>query len=862
MIGETLSHYEIVEKIGAGGMGEVYRARDPRLGREVAIKVLPSSLSQNVDRLARFEKEARTTGTLNHPNVLAIYDVGSDGGVPFLVTELLTGETLRERIDGGSLTRRKALEFAAQIADGLAAAHGKNIIHRDLKPDNVFITRDGHVKILDFGLAKLTEPDPTDSISTESPTEGLTAAGMVVGTPGYMSPEQLHGGSVDLRSDIFSFGIMLYEMISGQRPFVGATTAEVAASIMRDDPVPLSGEHRDVSPTLDRLVRQCLEKSPDDRFESAHDLAHTLRAVSDSGEISVTAPVQPYKRPVLWPALTAIVVVIIAAGGWWLLDLRPSPEIPEVKHIAVLPFEAVGDDLENRYLAAGLAATVADGLTIMERETRGAAWVLPPDPGVTLAEARNEHNATIGVRGVLDRGVDRVRLDLEVLDARSGSTLVRRTLDENARNLAGLQKEPVLTVWQMLGFEATPAALESLDELSTNTMIACRAYLSGRGRLQMATDEQDLLAAAASLEQAIGEDPNHVPSRVALARTFGRLLQATGDQQWLERAVNQAERAGALDDDAAEPYMALGEVYSAAGQTEASLDAYRRAAARAGIAAPYIELGSAATDAGEFDTAERALQTAINLRPDFADSHLTLGYLYFNTNQLDATANQFRHATRAAPENVGARVNLGAVLALQGRTGEAIRAFEDALVIEPTARAYSNLGTLYFEDGRFGDAAEMFEKGIELEGDDIPADQYYLLANLASALYWSGERGGARTSYLRAIELAESFLEDGSSGNQTVLADLAGYYGMVGQPERGLELLEAFSLQEIHDPYMMGAVAESFEDLSERDRAVEWLGTALANGLPVDWVESRPSFNSLREDERYRELAKNLSDRG
>ena len=386
MIGETLSHYEIVEKIGAGGMGEVYRARDPRLGREVAIKVLPSSLSQNVDRLARFEKEARTTGTLNHPNVLAIYDVGSDGGVPFLVTELLTGETLRERIDGGSLTRRKALEFAAQIADGLAAAHGKNIIHRDLKPDNVFITRDGHVKILDFGLAKLTEPDPTDSISTESPTEGLTAAGMVVGTPGYMSPEQLHGGSVDLRSDIFSFGIMLYEMISGQRPFVGATTAEVAASIMRDDPVPLSGEHRDVSPTLDRLVRQCLEKSPDDRFESAHDLAHTLRAVSDSGEISVTAPVQPYKRPVLWPALTAIVVVIIAAGGWWLLDLRPSPEIPEVKHIAVLPFEAVGDDSENRYLAAGLAATVADGLTIMERETRGAAWVLPPDPGVTLAD--------------------------------------------------------------------------------------------------------------------------------------------------------------------------------------------------------------------------------------------------------------------------------------------------------------------------------------------------------------------------------------------------------------------------------------------------------------------------------------------
>jgi serine/threonine-protein kinase len=463
---------------------------------------------------------------------------------------------------------------------------------------------------------------------------------------------------------------------------------------------------------------------------------------------------------------------------------------------------------------------------------------------------------------MLDRGVDRVRLDLEVVDARSGSTLVRRTLDEDARNLAGLQKEPVLTVWQMLGFEATPSALESLDEHSTNTMIACRAYLSGRGRLQMATDEQDLLAAASSLEQAIGEDPNHVPSRVALARAFGRLFETTGDQQWLERAVTQAERAGALDDDAAEPYMALGEVYSAAGNTEASLDAYRRAAARAGIAAPYIELGSAATEAGEFDTAERALQTAINLRPDFADSHNALGFLYFNTNQLDAAANQFRHATRAAPENVGARVNLGAVLALQGRTAEAIRAFEDALVIEPTARAYSNLGTLYFEDGRFGDAAEMFEKGIELEGDDIPANRYYLVANLASALHWSGEREGARSSYLRAIELAESVLEDGSGDNQTVLADLAGYYGMVGQPERGIELLEAFSLQEIHDPYMAGAIAESFEDLGERDRALQWLGMALDNGLPVDWISSRPSFNGLRNDDRYRVLVENTSTRG
>lgn len=862
MIGEFLSHYEIVEKIGAGGMGEVYRARDPRLGREVAIKVLPSSLSQNMDRLARFEQEARATGTLNHPNVLAIYDVGSDRGVPFLVTELLTGETLRERIDSGSLTRRKALECAAQIADGLAAAHGKNIIHRDLKPDNVFITRDGHVKILDFGLAKLTEPDPTDSISTESPTEGLTAAGMVVGTPGYMSPEQLHGGSVDLRSDIFSFGIMLYEMISGHRPFVGSTTAEVTASIMRDDPAPLSGEHRDVPPTLDRLVRQCLEKSPDDRFESAHDLAHTLRAVSDSGEISVTAPVQPYKRPVLWPALTAIFVVIIAAGGWWLLDLRPSPEIPEVKHIVVLPFEATGEDPEFRFLAAGLSGTVADGVTIMERETRGVAWVVPPSPGLTLEKARRLHNATIGVRGVFNPGDDRFRLDMEIVDIASGRTLARRVMDESVRNLAGLQKQPILMVWEMLGFEPTLAALDDLEKFSTNTVTACRAYVAGRGRLLMGAGERDLLAAAASLEQAVGEDPGHAPSRIAFARAFARLFEETGEEQWMERAVTEAEYAGNLDDDSAEPYLVLGKVYEIAGQTEPAIEAYRQAAVRATTAGPFYRLGAAATEAGEYDEAERALQTANNLRPDCVDGHMALAVLYYYTNRLDAAANQFRHASRAAPENPRAQISLGAVLALQGRREEAKTAFVTALALEPNTTAYSNLGTLFFEEARYGDAAEMFEKGIELEGDSIPANQYYLVANLASALYWSGEREGARTSYLRAIELGESVLEDGSDDYQTVMAGLAGYYGMVGQPERGIELLEAFTPQEIHDPYLMGTIAESFEDLGERDRAVEWIGTALNNGLDVGWIENRPSFNGLREDDRYRELVEKITTRG
>jgi serine/threonine-protein kinase len=861
MIGETLSHYEIVGKIGAGGMGEVYRARDPRLGREVAIKVLPSSLSQNTKRLARFEQEARAVGALNHPNVLAIYDVGNDRGIPFLVTELLEGETLRDRINSGSLTRRKAVEYAAQIADGLAAAHGRNIVHRDLKPDNIFITRDGHLKILDFGLAKLTERDPSNPVSTESPTEALTDANVVVGTPGYMSPEQLHGEPADARSDIFAFGVILYEMISGRRPFVGDSAAEISASIMRDDPTPLSGLDRPVPPTLDRMVRQCLEKSPDERFESAHDLAHMLRAVSDTGEVLTFPPTRPKKRPWIRVAAAAAAIAVAAVVGWELLDLQPAPGIPEVKHVAVLPFEAVGDDPESRFLAAGLAATVADGLTIMERETRGAAWVVPLSPGLTLEEARTTHNATIGVRGVFATGVERFRLDLELVDTASGRTLVHRTLDESVRNSTSLQTEPVRVVWEMLGFEATPAALEDLDESSTNTVIACRAFVSGRGRLSTAENETELQAAVASLEQAVEESPGYAPARVALARAFARLFKETRDERWKERAIAEAEYAIGLDDDAAEPYLVLGEVYGKAGQTELEIEAHRQAAAHAKTARPFYLLGKAATDAGEFKEAERALQTAINLRPDWFNGHSALGYLYVQTGRYDAAANEYRHAARAAPEYPEAHTNLGAVLYFQDRRDEARQAFEAALALGPNAAAYSNLGVLYFEEARYGDAVEMFESAVELGGEDIPPDQYNLVGNLASAQYWSGERESARASYEHAIDLAESYLGD-DRDNQAAMADLAEYYGMVGQHDRGIELLEAVTRKEIHDPYFMGAIAESYEILGERGLAVRWIGTALDNGLTVDWFERTPAFNSLREDDRYRKLVQQSMNRG
>src|SRR5664279_3708593 len=297
--GTKLGPYEILSPLGAGGMGEVYRARDTRLGREVAVKVLPASFSQDADRLKRFEQEARAAGVLNHPNITAVHDIGTStgDGAPYIVTELLEGETLRARLAGGAIAVSKAIDYAVQIAKGLAAAHEKGIIHRDLKPENLFLTNDGRVKILDFGLAKLTQPEGQSGPQTNLPTAAAaTEPGVVMGTLGYMSPEQVKGKPADQRSDLFSFGAILYEMLSGVRAFHRDSAAETMSAILREEPPDLSATNKSVQPGLERIVRHCLEKNPEERFYSARDLAFDLEALSGLSGTSEAAAKFPGAR--------------------------------------------------------------------------------------------------------------------------------------------------------------------------------------------------------------------------------------------------------------------------------------------------------------------------------------------------------------------------------------------------------------------------------------------------------------------------------------------------------------------------------------------------------------------------------------
>ena len=335
--GTKLGPYEIHSPLGAGGMGEVYRAKDSRLGRDVAIKVLPESMARDAERLRRFETEARAIAALNHPNILSIHDIGTYKGAPYLVSECLEGQSLWLALTGGTLPLRRAVDYGTQIAQGLAAAHDKGIVHRDLKPENVFVTRDGRVKILDFGLAKLAHPE-TSSDEGATMEAAPTSAGVVLGTVGYMSPEQVRGEPADARSDIFSLGTILYEMISGQRAFRRDTSAEAMTAILKEDPPELGLTGKPISPVLERVVRRCLEKNPLQRFQSARDLAFNLESLSGTSSTSsatgtarfavATAEKKISRKGVMMLAAGAPLLALVAAGIWMLGARSSSLPLP------------------------------------------------------------------------------------------------------------------------------------------------------------------------------------------------------------------------------------------------------------------------------------------------------------------------------------------------------------------------------------------------------------------------------------------------------------------------------------------------------------------------------------------------------
>ncbi len=430
-LGARLGRFKVVSLLGAGGMGEVYRARDMRLGRDVALKVLPADVASDTERLRRFEHEARAAAALNHPNILALHDIGEHDGTPYLVTELLEGEGLRERIARGPLPVKEAVRIAIQVARGLAAAHGKGIVHRDLKPENLFVTSDGTVRILDFGLASLRGEAEGEGPPTESPTvTKLTRAGTILGTAGYMAPEQVRGQKVDQRADIFAFGCVLYEMLTGRRAFSGDTPADTLGAVLKDEPVKLDAAAGDVTPALAQLVARCLEKRPENRFSSAHDLALALSdAVGDvdpRGARTVTAA-QPRRRRTIALFLTASGLAAAVVFALWALRDRRAPHPAtslDPARVMVVPFENTTGDASLDAVSAKTADAVTHGLAELgEVKVVPAPRGIRPDNDAALRTAARGAGAGVLVSGSIYRSADSVELRGRIMDPASGAPI-------------------------------------------------------------------------------------------------------------------------------------------------------------------------------------------------------------------------------------------------------------------------------------------------------------------------------------------------------------------------------------------------------------------------------------------------------
>jgi len=876
-IGTRFGRYKILSQIGAGGMGEVYRALDHDLQRTVAVKFLPARFASDPERMARFAQEARAASSLNHPNIITIHEIGETSGLPFIVMEFVEGETLRSAIAGGRMAVRRLLDLATQMAEGLAKAHAAGIVHRDLKPENIMVTRDGFVKILDFGLAKLWPIGRETGSEAETVTNALlppdTAHDTILGTTGYMSPEQAAGRAVDFRSDQFSLGSILYEMATGSRAFLRESIAQTLTAIIENDPRLIS-ELNPAFPAPARwIIERCLEKDPAGRYASTLDLAHELRnvrehltEVSGPGVTSGTpAPRRPRLR--LWHKVVGILTILaglalvppVVDTVRQKLHLLP---LPAQKRIAILPVRNPGGTAHEGAMCEGLLDYLVARLSEIERFQK-AFWVVP------AAEVRRQGAAA-------DRDVRRglgVTLALDITVQRSGERTImsailrdteqQRVLRSTTKSIpseASLLDQTVDAILGMLDMEIGPDVRAALHAGTTTVVeastlyaqaLAYQPYEQARTMLERYEQRQNLEKAVNLLNAALTKDPRYALSHAGLGEVYLRLWMLTKDPEFARLAEDHCRRALDLDSLVAPAWVTLGMLHSQTGKPDEALSDFERALARApGSGDVLRERGVALARLGRFEEAENSYRAAIARRPDSWAAHNYLGTFLFGRGRNREAEAAFRHALELAPDNARVWSNLGAVLYRLDRYKEAEDAWEKSIGFHPTASAVSNLATRRFFQGQYAEAARGFEQATKLAARD-----YRIWRNLGAAYFWvPGERSRAASTYRAAADLAEKERQL-DQNNAPLLADLADCLALLGESGRARALLADALRLEPGNSYVTQMAVGIHEALGERDAALHYLDTALREGYSRDAIEHDPFLAGLRADPRYAGLS-------
>jgi TolB-like protein/Flp pilus assembly protein TadD len=818
VIDRVVSHYRILEKLGAGGMGEVYLAEDTRLGRNVAIKVLPEKFTWDPGRLRRFEQEARAASALNHPNIITIYDIGQSDDVRFIVTEFIEGETLRRRLLAGRPSVHEALRISIQVAEALAAAHHAGIIHRDIKPENVMLRGDGYVKVLDFGLAKLTERPP-QRLSEDAPTAPRieTEPGQVMGTVRYMSPEQARGVGVEAPTDIFSLGVVMYEMISGRPPFQGATATDIIVSILQTDPPPLSTLSSDVPAELERIVARALAKDRNERYQTADEMAGDLKRLkqrlevaaemrqgqavaggvaaapltaeprtaagrSDSGNaVSDERPAQTQRRRIPMGAVLAL-LAIAAAGLTIFLAKRGTGEA--IDTLAVLPFMNASADENGEYLSDGITESLINSLSQLPNlkvMSRSAVWRYKTSGAKAPPDVRSV-GRDLNVRAVLTGRVatrgDRLQISAELVDTRDNSHLWGEQYDRSRSDVLSVQEEIASEILERLRVKLSGQDKQLVTRRYTENTAAYERYIRGRYFLNRRSADS-IRRGRDFFREAIEEDPAYALAYSGLSDSYALL--------------------------AAQAALAPAEAYPAA------LAAARKAIELdPALAEGHASLAHAEFHMDDFEAAEREFGRAIELKPNYVPAYQWRSEFLLFTGRGDEALASSRKALAIDPLDLAANAQMGAVLIGLRRYDEAIQQLRKTQELDPDFfQAHALLGRTYMETGRFPEAIAEFKRTTQLTG---------------------GNRGPGGTGLT---------------------------YAMAGRADEArlvLEEMKSRAREHYVDPMEVAQIGAALHD---KEETLIWLAKVrLQNPRAFGRIGGSPEFTFLRADPRFIDLTR------
>ena len=833
--GTQLGRYEIRAKLGAGGMGEVYLARDTRLERTVALKILPAAVTTDQRRMWRFTQEAKAASSLNHPNIITIFEIEESNATHFIATEFIDGATLRQHLARGPMPPAEALDVAVQTASALAAAHEAGIIHRDIKPENIMLRRDGFAKVLDFGLAKLVEAH-TSTIDPEAPTQAQisTEPGMVVGTLTHMSPEQARGLEVDARTDIWSLGCVLYEMLTGRAPFTGATSADIIAAIVKTQPAPLSRFVPDVPARLEEIVAKALEKDREERYQGVKDLLVDLRRLKKRMEFeselersasrdtfarqpgtsdSIATTVEPKsgattatdatpaarttasggqvaragKRPggVVLLALAVLLLSAVFAGYYFVRKTTSkSDDAAAIDSIAVLPFENTSRDPDTEYLSDGLTESIINSLThvpALRVIARSSVFRYKGKEIDPLAAARELGVRAVLTGRVLQRG-DNLTISAELTDVRENKQLWGESYERKVADLISVQREIAREIAGNLRSKLTGAEQAGVTKHYTENPAAYQLYLKGRFYWNKRTSS-DLKRSTEYFNQAIEQDPNYALAYAGLADAYVLFFRysASSPQEAYPKAKEAARRALELDDTLAEAHTALAYALS-----------------------DY-----------DWDFAEsgREFRRAIELNPNYATAH----QWYSDSN-----------------------------LVIMGRFDEAIAEMRRAQELDPLSLIVNaELGRAYFNAGQYDKAVEQYRKILEMD-QNFPVAHWFL-----------GETYEARGQFAEAIAEYERARQ--LNGDPRMLAMLGHARAASGHRAEALKLLAQLNeaaKQRYISPYYFAIVHAA---LGDRDQAFQWLERGYQERISsIPFIKYDHSLDPLRADPRFADLVRRI----